>query len=88
MQESKQLRRTVRLIAAVLGGALVAGVVVGVVARLLMSGILFAAGMPTSFSAGERRGFSSSSPCSPYRPPRPRPPVPRSGTRDGGRRRP
>ncbi|GGK49592.1 hypothetical protein Ppa06_10130 [Planomonospora parontospora subsp. parontospora] len=52
MQESRKWLRAVRAAAAVLGGALVAGLVVGVAARLLMRTILLAVDMPTSFSAG------------------------------------
>ncbi|MBB5966274.1 hypothetical protein [Planomonospora venezuelensis] len=41
-----------RAVTAALAGALVAGAVVGAVARLLMSGVLLAADLPVSFSAG------------------------------------
>ncbi|GIH96073.1 hypothetical protein ACFFMN_37905 [Planobispora siamensis] len=52
MQESGKWRRTVRLVAAVLGGAVIAGIVVGVVARVLMRAILLVLDMPTSFTVG------------------------------------
>ncbi|MBG0825495.1 hypothetical protein HS048_32920 [Planomonospora sp. ID91781] len=52
MREFGKWAKVARTAAAVLGGALVAGLVVGVAARLLMRAILLAVDMPTSFSAG------------------------------------